>query len=64
MFGMGHVKPCRMDQMLTLPADRPRPHPMRLVLLMAMTVLLYMVTYGVPNQSRHQMVTETLHAEG
>ena len=35
-----------MEEMLTPPADRSRPRPLRLVLLMGMTALLYLVIFG------------------
>ena len=42
-----------MEEMLTPPADRPRPRPWRLVLLMGMTALLYLVIFGgIQHQTR------------
>ena len=43
-----------MEEMLTPPTDRPRPRPMRLVLLMGMTALLYLVIFGGISHPDHR----------
>jgi len=45
-----------MEEMLTPPDDRPRPRPLRLVLLMGMTALLYLVIFGGVSQRDHRPV--------
>ena len=54
-----------MEEMLTPPADRPRPRPWRLVLLMGMTALLYMVIFGGPHPAAQRpMMTASAAAQG
>jgi hypothetical protein len=54
-----------MEDMLTPPADRPRPRPLRLVLLMGMTVLLFIVIFGTPHAVPSQpMMSASAAAKG
>ena len=54
-----------MEEMLTPPADRPRPRPLQLVLLMGMTALLYLVIFGGVSHPDHRpMMTASVAAQG
>lgn len=52
-----------MEEMLTPPADRPRPRPWRLVLLMGMTALLYITIFSAPHPVRSGLLITASAAE-
>jgi hypothetical protein len=54
-----------MEDMLTPPADRPRPRPLRLVLLMGMTALLYLTIFGgITHPDHRPVMTAGVSARG